>query len=220
MEAAELMVTVLRKHYDLVYFVVPEFAMSAGTVLCMSGDKIYMDYSSSLGPIDPQVQSRSGGYIPAMGYLDKVEKLIDKCQVSGNLSEAEIMLLGKVDIGMLALFEQARNLTMDLLTDWLVKYKFKDWGGDGNSRDGGSVTREEKRKRAREVANALADHKRWRSHGRFIGLTKLAEMKIKIDDYSENDQLRNPIREFNDVLTAFVDRRGWEFMMYNRMVGL
>lgn len=54
-EAVERMVAIVRHHYDYVYFVVPDYAMSAGTILCMSGDKIFMDYSSSLGPIDPQV---------------------------------------------------------------------------------------------------------------------------------------------------------------------
>jgi ClpP class serine protease len=48
-------VTVIRKHYKTVNFVVPDYAMSAGTIFCMSGDKIFMDYASALGPIDPQV---------------------------------------------------------------------------------------------------------------------------------------------------------------------
>ncbi len=60
-EMAEMMVSALRKHYESVYFVVPDLAMSAGTILCMSADKIYMDYSSSLGPIDPQVPAPDTG---------------------------------------------------------------------------------------------------------------------------------------------------------------
>ena len=54
-ESAEKLVEIMRHHYTEVHFVVPDEAASAGTVLCMSGDKIHMDYSSSLGPIDPQV---------------------------------------------------------------------------------------------------------------------------------------------------------------------
>lgn len=52
-ETTERMVGVLRRHYKIVNFIVPDLAMSAGTIFCMSGDKIYMDYASSLGPIDP-----------------------------------------------------------------------------------------------------------------------------------------------------------------------
>jgi ClpP class serine protease len=50
-EAVEKLVEIIRFHYAEVFFVVPDMAMSAGTILCMSGDRIYMDYSSALGPM-------------------------------------------------------------------------------------------------------------------------------------------------------------------------
>jgi ClpP class serine protease len=46
-ETTERMVGALRKHYKSVNFVVPDVAMSAGTIFCMSGDRIYMDYAST-----------------------------------------------------------------------------------------------------------------------------------------------------------------------------
>src|SRR5262249_27173629 len=69
-ETVEKMVRIIRFHYTEVFFVVPDFALSAGTIFCMSGDKIFMDYSSSLGPIDPQVWNGKE-WVPALGYLDK-----------------------------------------------------------------------------------------------------------------------------------------------------
>ena len=54
--AVERYVNIFRYHYKVVDFVVPDYAYSAGTIFCMSGDNIYMDYASVLGPIDPQVQ--------------------------------------------------------------------------------------------------------------------------------------------------------------------
>lgn len=65
----EKMVEIIRNKYQKVYFVVPDYAMSAGTIFCMSGEKIYMDYSSSLGPIDPQVYNGKE-FVPALAYLD------------------------------------------------------------------------------------------------------------------------------------------------------
>lgn len=43
-EMVEVMVDVMRNFYKEVYFVIPDHAYSAGTILCMSGDKIYMNY--------------------------------------------------------------------------------------------------------------------------------------------------------------------------------
>ena len=99
--------------------------MSAGTIFCMSGDKIYMDYSSSLGPIDPQVWNGKQ-WVPALGYLDKVEELLEKDR-KGALTKAGFLILQSQDLAMLSRCEQAKALTITLLKKWLVDHKFKDW---------------------------------------------------------------------------------------------
>jgi hypothetical protein len=172
-ETAERMVTVLREHYSQVFFVVTDFAMSAGTILCMSGDKIFMDYASSLGPIDPQIPAPdTGEYVPALGYLDKVAEIAQK----GQLAPADVVLLKSLDLAKLALFEQARDLSIDLLKKWLVDYKFKDWSFHRTTDPGTPVTPEEKLARAEEIATALANHKKWRSHGRNLDKESLKNL--------------------------------------------
>src|SRR5258708_17434681 len=58
--AVERYVNIIRNYYENVDFIVPDYAYSAGTIFCMSGDNIFMDYFSVLGPIDPQVQNKEG----------------------------------------------------------------------------------------------------------------------------------------------------------------
>lgn len=216
-ETAERMVSVLRKHYREVYFVVPEIAMSAGTILCMSGDKIFMDYASSLGPIDPQVPDPiTQQYVPALGYLDKVKEITEKDE----LAPADVVFLKGLDLARLALFEQAKNLSIDLLKKWLVEYKFKDWTAHKTTNPGSPVTDQEKEDRAEEIATELANHKRWRSHGRHLDTVKLGQLRIKIDDYSDQDDLRALIREYNDPLTGLIDRNEIPIFMHNHYVGL
>ena len=77
-ETVQILVNILRYHYKEVNFIIPQYAYSAGTILCMSGDNTFMDYFSQLGPIDPQVKSKDGKFVPALGYLDKVEEMIAK----------------------------------------------------------------------------------------------------------------------------------------------
>ena len=57
-DVAQRVADTLRHHYKVLDFIVPNYAMSAGTVLVMSGDAIWMDYYSVLGPIDPQVRTK------------------------------------------------------------------------------------------------------------------------------------------------------------------
>ena len=75
-EIVHRIVHTLRHHYKIIEFIIPNYAYSAGTVLVMSGDAIYMDYYSRLGPIDPQVETREGRTVPALGYLKQWEKLL------------------------------------------------------------------------------------------------------------------------------------------------
>src|SRR5579883_2051823 len=133
-QTAEKMVEIIRHHYPKsVYFVVPDAAMSAGTIFAMAGDKIYMDYSSSLGPIDPQIRvTNSNGeeqWVPALGYLDKVNELIEKSAgVDGKkITPAEFAILRDQNLALLRSYEQARDLSIELLKKWLVEYKFKSW---------------------------------------------------------------------------------------------
>ena len=214
-ETTERMVAVLRKHYQTVNFIVPDIAMSAGTIFCMAGDRIYMDYASTLGPIDPQVPTPdTGDYVPALGYLDKVAEITAK----GQLAPADVVLLRSLDLAKLALFEQAKDLSVDLLKKWLVEFKFKNWTHHRTTNPGAAVTDKERAERAEQIARDLADHKRWRSHGRSLDVIKLNELRIEIDDYSDDIPLRNSIRSYNDPLTGFVDRMGIDFFVHSRHI--
>jgi hypothetical protein len=180
-EPVRRMVDVFRRHYEHVSFIVPDYAFSAGTVLAMSGDDIYMDYYSALGPIDPQVLSRQGRLVPALGYLKRWEQLVEKAQKGAlTLAEAQLMIDG-FDQAELYQFEQARELSVTLLKEWLVRYKFKDW--IRTETRGLPVTPELRQERAEQIARALNDTDRWHSHGHGISLAILRrDLNLRIDD--------------------------------------
>ncbi|MEM1157514.1 MAG: ATP-dependent Clp protease proteolytic subunit [Verrucomicrobiota bacterium] len=216
-ETVEKLVEMIRHHYKEVFFVVPDEAMSAGTIFCMAGDRIYMDYSSSLGPIDPQVFNGKD-WVPALGYLDQVEKLIEKSS-KNELTEAELIILQNQDLALLSQFEQAKNLTITLLKRWLVEYKFKDWKKHQSNpeKSGEKVTRVEKEERASEIAKQLSDNKLWHSHGRKISATTLSKViRLKIEDYSKDDDLRIKIRAYNDFLIDYITRHDAKFFLHSR----
>tara|TARA_R110002049_G_scaffold35191_7_gene113778 strand:- start:10702 stop:11577 length:876 start_codon:yes stop_codon:yes gene_type:complete len=204
--AVERYVNILRHHYKEVNFIVPDYAFSAGTIFCMSGDDIYMDYFSVLGPIDPQIKNKEGNWVAALGYLDKVNELIGKAK-NNELTQAEFIILKDFDLAELKGYEQAKELTIALLKKWLVKYKFKNWATHGANIDllGKKVTDNQKEKRAEEIADMLSDNNLWKSHGRPINIETLEnELRLKIIDYSNNDALRDLVREYYDLLSDYV----------------
>lgn len=216
-ETVEKLVDIIRFNYREVYFVVPDYAMSAGTIFCMSGDRIFMDYTSSLGPIDPQIHN-GRDWVPALGYLDQVEKMIQK-SLHGQLSDAELLMLQSQDLAMLSRYEQAKNLTITLLKKWLVDFKFKDWATHETNpaKSGQPVTPDERRERAEEIARQLSDNKLWHSHGRMIGVWTLQNvLRLKIEDYSHEQVLRNLIRGYNDVLLEYIQRQNFQTFLHSK----
>lgn len=211
-ETVEKLVKITRHFYDEVFFIVPDAAYSAGTIFCMSGDKIFMDYSSSLGPIDPQVYNGKN-WVPALGYLDKVEEMIEK-SANNMLTSAELIMLREQDLAMLRRFEQARDLTIELLKEWLVKYKFKNWNTHSDER---IVTNSEKITRATEIARDLSNNKLWHSHGRSIDVAALTSIiKLKIEDYSNDLILKPLIRDYNDLICQYIIRNNSDVFLHSR----
>jgi len=216
-ETVEKLVEIIRFHYSEVFFVVPDEAMSAGTIFCMSGDRIYMDYTSSLGPIDPQIHNGKD-WVPALGYLDQVERMIKK-SAAGELTDAELIIFQTQDLAMLSRFEQAKNLTITLLKKWLVEFKFKDWEIHQTTPSllNQPVTHEQKVARAEDIATMLSDNKLWHSHGRMIGISTLKTvLRLKIEDYSKDTDLRAKILAYSDFLTDYISRHDYKHFLHSR----
>ncbi|MFH0982724.1 MAG: ATP-dependent Clp protease proteolytic subunit [Planctomycetota bacterium] len=204
-EVVERIVNIVRHHYDDVTMIVPNRAMSAGTIFAMSGDRIMMDYFSCLGPIDPQIE-RNGKLVPALSYLVQFERLKKKSE-DGTLTTAEVILLQQLDLAELHSFEAARELTNSLLKEWLAKYKFKDWTETETRKI--QVTPELRQTRALEVAQVLMDHQRWHSHGRPLSMEVLRrDAGLRIDDYGVQPELSRSIKDYYQFLADYMTKIG------------
>ena len=210
-ETAERIARVFRRHYKVVEFVVPNYAMSAGTVLAMSGDAIYMDYFSVLGPIDPQVPGAGGALVPALGYLTQFERLIKKSKNKAGLTHAEeVYLITKFDPAELYRYEQERDLSISLLEKWLVTFKFKNWNLTRTRKK--KVTPAMRRKRAKDIGMMLNDTEKWHSHGRGISRDVLvAEVKLEIDDFGSNALLNEKVKGYYRLLEDYMQKHQQQF---------
>jgi len=70
--ATEAVVTYLRKKFGHdIRAIVPQLAMSAGTMMALASEKVIMEKHSSLGPIDPQVNG-----VPAHGIIEEFDTAV------------------------------------------------------------------------------------------------------------------------------------------------
>ncbi len=210
-EVVERIYSVFRKHYETVSFIVPDYAYSAGTVLVLSGDDIYMDYYSVLGPLDPQIQSANGRLGPGLGYLQKYEELMttineaqDPIKVRAELS----YLLTMFDPVTLFSLEQARNHSVSLLKAWLPRHKFRHWTKTEGR--GKCVTEAMREKRAEEIAIVLGNAERWHSHGRGIGIKELTsdEIKLEVINFGDDPTLSRLVTGYHQLFVDYCGKLG------------
>jgi hypothetical protein len=196
-ETAEDIVTFLRERFEKVSFIVSGEAKSAGTLMVLSGDEILMTETGSLGPIDAQVSI--GRYVTsAYDYNEWVEQKRQEAKKKGALNPFDATMIAQITPGELSGVFHALEYAKDLAKKWLVDYKFRTWKTTETQKK--PVTSDMKKKRADEIARELANHRRWRSHGRSIKIDALREeLKLKITKVDDDPVLRDIVYKIQVV---------------------
>ena len=195
-EAAEEIVRFLRGKFDEVCFVVSGEAKSAGTIMVLSGDPILMTETGSLGPIDAQV--KIGRFtVSAYDYIEWVEEKCREAEKIGKLNPFDATMVAQISPGELRGVDYALKYAEDLVVDWLVNYKFKNWMVTETRQM--PVTDEMKMQRAKEIAAELTNHARWRSHGRSIKIGDLEELGLRIVNVDDDPELSDIVYRIQTV---------------------
>ena len=133
--------------------IVPDFAMSAGTLMVLGADHVVMSDASALGPIDPQIElidsNGNRTWQSVQNYLDAYDEYINALTEDPENVAAKIML-GKLDPVTVALCRAAKDRALQSAESQLRSGMF---------RSGGNWT---------QTARELLDTKRWRSHSQMI----------------------------------------------------
>ena len=185
-ETAEEIVRFLHNNFDTVSFVVSGEAKSAGTIIVLSGNEILMTETGSLGPIDAQMKiGRS--VVSAYDYKEWVEEKRKEAENKGNLNPFDAIMVAQITPGELGSVLHALKFAEELVIEWLINYKFKNWTVTETREK--PVTKELKKKRAEEIAGKLIDHSKWRLHGRSIKIDNLKEIGLDIIKIDNNQKL-------------------------------
>lgn len=175
-EAAEALVIYLRTRVTDLRVFVPHAAMSAATMLACAANRIVMGKHSFLGPIDPQIilSTEFGrSFSPAHAILEQFAQAQKECKDPSLLS-SWLPILRQYGPSLIVQCKLAQKLSRSLVTEWLATYMF---GGQRNARA-----------QARRTAAALADHAKFKSHGRFLSRDQAKAMNLVVDDL-EHDQV-------------------------------
>ena len=186
-ETAEEIAKLLRKKYDFVDFLIVGECKSAGTILAMCGDEIFLNDTGSLGPIDAQIQiGRYQG--SAHDYMKWVEDKMDEANQYGQLNNFDALMVAQITPGELVGVENGLRYGEELVINFLKNYKFKNW--KVTETNGRIVDDNLREQRAQQIALKLSNHSLWKSHGRSLKIDTLRnELQLKIGDIGDDEEI-------------------------------
>ena len=118
--AVNSIVEYLQNKFEYIEVIVPCVAMSAGTMLSLSGDCVIMGKHSQLGPIDPQLPL-NGEYVAANDVIKEFNKAEKEISTNPNLSLLWQPILEHIRPGFIGKCKQELKLSEETLKRSLIE---------------------------------------------------------------------------------------------------
>lgn len=153
--------------------IIPQLAMSGGTMIACSCKEIVMGKQSSLGPIDPQFYN-----VPAEAIIKEFE--MAKLEISKNPKTIPIWqtLLSKYPPALIVLCENARKWSDKILEKSLTYAMFD---------------KEQNNEIINKIKEVLGSHENTKSHGKHLSAKECSELGLKISNMEDDDELQDLI---------------------------
>lgn len=173
--ATESLVNYLRAMFDTdIRAIVPQLAMSGGTMMACAARKVIMGKQSSLGPIDPQFNG-----LPAHGVIEEFERAAR--EISSNPARIALWqpIIAKYHPTFIGECEKAIKWSEEIAAEWLVTGMFKDV--------------KNAKARAAAVVKDLGDHALQKSHARHISLERAKKIGLQVEAMEDDQKLQDAI---------------------------
>lgn len=153
--------------------IVPQIAMSAGTMIACASKEILMGKHSNLGPIDPQF-----GGIPAHGIIEEFERAVEEVKDHTKIPIWQ-PIIAKYNPTLIGECEKAIAWSNQMVKQWLMTGMFRE-----------DSKKEEK---ADYIISELGSHALTYSHNRHISLSKAQELGLNVIPLEEDKLLQDAI---------------------------
>ncbi len=154
--------------------IIPQLAMSAGTMIACSCKQIAMGKQSNLGPIDPQL-----GGIAAHGIIEEIQRAYTEIKDDPTRAIIWQPILQKYHPTLVGECEKAIKWSESLVREWLGTAMFS------SSKD--------KDQRIKTILTELGDHALNLNHSRHLSLAKCQEIGLEIVPLENDPPLQDAV---------------------------
>ena len=114
--------------------------------------------------------------VPAQTILDQFDRAKEECVEPKNLT-TWLPMLSQFGPDLLIQCENSRDMSMQLAKTWLETYMFKGM--------------QDRSERAKLIANWLADHQEFKSHGRHLSRDDVEEKQLAVERLENDEKLQD-----------------------------
>ena len=154
--------------------IVPQLAMSAGTMIACACKEIVMGKQSSLGPIDPQFNG-----IPAHGIVEEFKRAHKEVKDSPERIPLWQPIIAKYHPTLIGECEKAIQWSEEMTREWLARGMLS---GDP-----------EAKAKAEAIVTELGDHALTKSHSRHLSAAWCKSIGLKVTMMEEDQELQEAV---------------------------
>lgn len=178
--ATESIIDYLTTMFTDIRVIVPQLAMSGGTMIACSADKILMGKHSSLGPIDPQFQTPFG-QIAAHGVLEEFQKAYEEIKADQTKVFVWQPIISKYTPTLVGECQKAVTWAESIAREKLGLRMFK------------SLPDADKKSKIDKIMKELGDHSVNLSHGRHLSFAKCQEIGLAVEKLEDDQVLQENV---------------------------
>jgi len=184
LSAVESIIDYLKDKFSDIRVVVPQIAMSGGTIIACASNRILMGRQSSLGPIDPQFSG-----IPAHGILEEFNKAYEDIKKDQSYLYVWQPIINKYSPTTVGESQKAVDWANNLVEEYLKDRMLKN------------LNTAKKTSVVKDILKELGDHSTNLSHSRHISAKKCKKMGLKIEMMEKDNKLQDAILSVHHCYT-------------------
>jgi ClpP class serine protease len=173
--ATESLVDYLRSVFDTnIRAIIPQLALSAGTMVACACKQIAMGKHSSLGPIDPQLQG-----IPAHGIVEEFNRAYNEMKIDPAKMAVWQPIIHKYPPAFIGECEKALQWSREMVKEWLLSGMLTD--------------KEDAEAISDKIILELSDHALTKSHARHLSYQKCKQIGLDVIALEDEPKLQDAV---------------------------
>lgn len=180
--------------------IIPQLAMSGGTLIALSCKEILMGRQSSIGPVDPQFAG-----MPAQGILEEVKRAAE--EIANDQSKIPVWqpILAKLWPTLITSAQHAVDWSDQLLKQYLSTCMFA------------SLDEAERTRRIDAIADQLGKQSTSKSHNRHYSQARAIELGLNVAKLEDDQKLQDLVLTLHHALTHTFTQTGAVKLMENHL---